>query len=129
MELDLAGTQPGVGEKSEGSNEVRCSELDGLSRRGQPAFGQLVVDRNLLKRGLHMYINGFVQDVKVSLHNLQGFVQCLAAEGRIDQQSVIARVTFVRSQIQPEAPVFRSLGGEVEQCGMLMERYAGGFLV
>ena len=29
-EPDLAGTQPGVGEKSEGSNEVRGSKLDGL---------------------------------------------------------------------------------------------------
>jgi len=49
-EPDVAGTQPGVGEKSEGSNEVRGSKLDGLSRRGQPNVGKLVVDRNLSRR-------------------------------------------------------------------------------
>ena len=103
MELDLAGTQPGVGEKSEGSNEVRCSELDGLSRRCQPRVGKLVVDRDLSRRELHINVDCFVQDVKVSLHNLQGFAKGPATKGRIGQQSVVARVTFLRSQIQREA--------------------------
>src|SRR5215472_12344442 len=69
-ERDLDGVQPGVGEKSDGSNEIRCCELHGLSWRGQPSIGKLEVDRCLSRRELHVYINGFVQDVRVSLHDL-----------------------------------------------------------
>src|SRR6516162_6882052 len=128
-ELDLDRAQPGVGENSGASDEACFCELYGLSRRGHPGIGKMAVDRNLARRELHFQINGFVKDVKVSLHNLYGFAKSLAAEGRVGQQSAVARVDYVCSQVQPEAPVLRRLGGEVEQCRMLVERYPSSFLV
>jgi hypothetical protein len=37
--------------------------------------------------------------VKVQLQHLQGFTKVLAAEGRVDQQPVVARINPLRGQV------------------------------
>ena len=127
-EPDLEGAQAGVGEAPDASYEIRCPEFHGLSCRRQRGVRGIEDDPHLSRQERHAHVDRFVEDVKVPLKDPEGFAKVSAAECRIGQQSIVAKVALVRGQLQSEASVLRRLGGKIEKCGMLVKRDPRGLL-
>src|SRR5262249_23488254 len=128
-ELYLRRAETGVGEEARASNEVRGAEFDGLAGVRPSGIVEMKVEHYFLRWVAQAHVHGLVEDVQGAAQHLQRFAEVPAAEGRIDEQPVVARVGFLRRQLQAEASIFRRLGREIEECHMLLEWYAGGGLI
>src|SRR5262249_48211690 len=98
-ELYLRRAETGVGEEARAWNEGRGAEFDGLAGVRPSGIVEMKVEHYFLRWVAQAHVHGLVEDVQVAAQHLQRFAEVPAAEGRIDEQPVVARVGFLRRQL------------------------------